>query len=60
MSFVISEDRARDLVFEIVLGSKIRERLHLSVKFYVKFGMQDESLKNKLDYTKLSRQIIQI
>ena len=28
-----------------MLDSKVREQLDLSVKFYVKFGMQDESEK---------------
>lgn len=44
----LSETHARELVFEIVLNSKIRERLDLFDDFYSKFNAQDKSLKEQV------------
>ena len=44
----ITETSARELIFEIVLDSKIRERLYLSNDFYAKFDGQDESIKKQV------------
>ena len=44
----LPENKARDLVFEIMLKSKIKDRLDLSNDFFKKFNEQDKSLKKQV------------
>ena len=44
----LPENKARDLVFEIMLKSKIKDRLDLSNDFWKKFNEQDKSLKKQV------------
>ena len=42
----ISEDKARDILFEVMLKSKVFDRLDLSAEFYERFNCRKEKLKN--------------
>ena len=44
----LAENKARDLIFEIMLKSKIKTRLDLSNDFWQKFNVQDKSLKKQV------------
>ena len=43
----VSEDKARNKIFEVMLESKVFDRLDLSVKFYEQFDCRNEDLKKK-------------
>ena len=42
------ENKARNLIFEIMVKSKIKDRLDLSNDFWKKFDVQDKSLKKQV------------
>ena len=44
----LPENKARDLIFQIMLKSKIKDRLDLSNEFWKKFNAQNESLKKQV------------
>ena len=44
----ISEDKARDLLFEVMLKTKVFDRLDLSAEFYERFNCRNEKLKNNV------------
>ena len=44
----LPENKARDLIFQIMLKSKIKDRLDLSSDFWQKFNAQDKSLKKQV------------
>ena len=48
----VSEDKARNIIFEVMLESKVFDRLDLSVQFYEQFDCRNEDLKKGLDYLK--------
>ena len=48
----LSEDKARNIIFEVMLESKVFDRLDLSVQFYEQFDCRNEDLKKGLDYLK--------
>ena len=44
----ITKNKARDLIFEVLIQSKILERLDLSDNFWKYFGICEDSLKKKV------------
>ena len=48
----VSEGKARNIIFEVMLESKVFDRLDLSVQFYEQFDCRNEDLKKGLDYLK--------
>ena len=48
----IDDEKARDAIFDVLIKSKILERLDLSDDFWERSGVQNKSLKNKLVYMK--------
>ena len=44
----ISEDKARDILFEVMLKSKVFDRLDLSAEFSERFNCRNEKLKNNV------------
>ena len=44
----ISEDKARDILFEVMLKSKVFDRLDLSAEFYEQFNSRNEKLKKNV------------
>ena len=44
----ISEDKARDILFEVMLKSKVFDRLDLSAEFYERFNCRNEKLKKNV------------
>ena len=48
----VSEDKARNIIFEVMLESKVFDRLDLLVQFYEQFDCRNEDLKKGLDYLK--------
>ena len=48
----LSEDKARNIIFEVMLESKVFDRLDLLVQFYEQFDCRNEDLKKGLDYLK--------
>ena len=48
----VSEDKARNIIFEVMLESKVFDRLDLSSQFYEQFDCRNEDLKKGLDYLK--------
>ena len=45
---VVPEDQTRKIIFEVMVNSKILERLDLSDDFWVQFGVQDKTLKKQV------------
>ena len=43
----IREDRTKNIIFEVMIASKIFDRLDLSAEFYDQFNCRNTSLKNK-------------
>ena len=43
----VREDEARNIIFEVMLKSKVFDRLDLSAEYYDKFNCRNESLKKK-------------
>ena len=41
----VSEDKARNIIFEVMLESKVFDRLDLSAQFYEQFDCRNEDLK---------------
>ena len=50
MNSRVSEDKARNIIFEVMLKNKIFDRLDLSAEFYDQFNCRNESLKKKVDF----------
>ena len=48
LNFSISEDKARDLLFEVMFKSKVFDRLDLSVEFYERFNCRNKKLKKNV------------
>ena len=44
----IREDKARNIVFEVMLKSKIFDRLDLSAEFYEQFSCRNENLRKRI------------
>ena len=44
----IDEEKARDAIFDVLIKSKILERLDLSDDFWERFGVQTKSLKKQV------------
>ena len=55
LSSTISEKKSCGLIFEIMLQSTLKQRLDTSDEFYDIFNARDISLKNKLNYAKVSQ-----
>ena len=49
----IREDKAQNIIFKVMLKSKMFDRLDLSAEFYKQFNCQIKTLENKLDFLKL-------
>ena len=49
----LPEDKFRDIIFEIIIASKIYKRLHSSHKFWDIFGASKEDKRKKLGYYKV-------
>ena len=47
LNCAISESSTRQIFFEIILRSKIRDRLDVADDFYTLFGIQNKSLKKQ-------------
>ena len=45
---VVSEDQTRKIIFEVMVNSKILERLDLSDDFWAEFDVQDKKLKKQV------------
>ena len=48
----LSEDKARNIIFEVMLESKVFDRLDLLVPFYEQFDCRNKDFKKRLDYLK--------
>ena len=48
LSSSIREDEARDITFEVMIQSKIFDRLDLSVELWEKFNSQNKDLKKQV------------
>ena len=48
----IKEDISRDILFEVMIASKIFDRLDLSAEYFEKFNCRKESLKKKEHFLK--------
>ena len=48
----ISEGKARNIIFDVMVKSKIFDRLDLSAEFYEQFNCRNEDLKNASVYLK--------
>ena len=44
----VREDEARNIIFEVILKSKVFHRLDLPAEFYDKFNCRNESLKKRV------------
>ena len=49
----IREDEVRNIIFEVMLKSKVFDRLDQSHEYYEKFHCQDKNLKKELDILRL-------
>ena len=54
-SSIVDEKNARNIIFEVIVSSKILNRLDLSDDFWEQFGVQnkEKNLRKKLGYLKL-------
>ena len=50
MACDVQEDEARDIVFEVMLKSKIFNRLDLSHEYFEKFNCHNTDLKKRVGY----------
>ena len=50
MACDVREDEARDIIFEVMLKSKIFNRLDLSHEYFEKFNCQNTDLKKRVGY----------
>ena len=46
----VREDEARNIIFEVMLKSKVFDRLDLSAEYYDKFNCRNESLKKRVGF----------
>ena len=46
----IREDKAQNIIIEVMLKSKISDRLDLSAEFYEQFNCQNENLRKRLGF----------
>ena len=46
----VSEDKARNIIFDVMLKSKIFDRLDLSAEFYERFDCRNENLKKQVGF----------
>ena len=46
----IREDKARNIIIEVMLKSEISDRLDLSAEFYEQFNCQNENLRKRLGF----------
>ena len=46
----VREDEARDIIFEVMLKSKIFDRLELSHEYFEKFNCRNTNLKKRVGY----------
>ena len=46
----IRDDKARNIIFEVMLKSKVFDRLDLSAEFYKQFNCQNEQLKKQVGF----------
>ena len=46
----VREDEARDIIFEVMMKSKIFNRLDLSHKYFEKFNCRNTDLKKRVGY----------
>ena len=44
----IREDKARDIIFEVIIESKIFDRLDLSAELWVQFNSRNKDLKKQV------------
>ena len=44
----MSEEKARNIIFEVILKSKVFDRLDLSVEFYEQFNCRNATLKKRV------------
>ena len=49
----VSGDKARKIIFEVMLKSKVFHQLDLSAEFYEQFDCRNESLKKRVGFLKL-------
>ena len=48
LNSIIREDKARNIIFEVMLKSKIFDRLDLSAEFYEQFNCGNENLRKRV------------
>ena len=48
LNWSISEDKAKDILFEVILKGKVFDRLDLSAEFYERFNCRNEKLKKNV------------
>ena len=53
LNCLITEEHSRDIIFEILLITKIRERLDLSANYFTEFNAQGISLKKQAGLYKI-------
>ena len=46
----VSEDKARNIIFDVMLKSKIFDRLDLSAEFYEHFGCRNKNLRKQVGF----------
>ena len=46
----VSEEKARNTIFEVTLKSKVFDQLNLSAKFYEQFDCRNEKLKKRVGF----------
>ena len=44
----VSEDKARNIIFDVMLKSKVFNRLDLSAEFYEQFNCRNEDLRKRV------------
>ena len=49
----VSKDKARNIIFDVMLKSKIFDRLDLSAEFYERFDCRNENLKKRGGFFKI-------
>ena len=46
----VRQDEARNIIFDVMLKSKVFDRLDLSAEYYDKFNCRNESLKKRVGF----------
>ena len=46
----VSEEKARNIIFDVMLKSKVFDRLDLSAEFYEQFNCKNERIKKRVDF----------